>query len=373
MHVTFGWDVLDNTDTPTGEVLPALTGSNISWQGRVQSEITSGGGGSAGAVRRTATLPLAGPTSINLLARRFRPWSKILLPDGNSATFYRGVFVSTLPPISDDGIVVTRTLDLAGKEHRYSLDELRAPAYVPTGTDALQFVRNELASRYGEATFDFPAGTALIESGLAFEPTTNRLEYYNVILGAAGLGPLHCNDYGVPRVRFADDTNSKPAEHTYAPGTTQLVGGNLEALYPELPNVVEVLSNQAPTLVTEGNGKITLRNQSTGPASIDARTFEVFQRIQVDTPVDPATGNGQAALEAKANGIAQALFAGGGYRTSGGVGYNPLHSDDDVVVYIKPRLGLVSGAEWLVASWNETFDASHGITELDLEYRVSIT
>lgn len=373
LRVKFGWDVLDTNDQPTGEVLPALTGSMVKWAYRVPEEISAGGAGAESAIRRTASLPLAGPTSINVLARRFRPWASVLTRAGDEAKFYRGVFVSTLPPIRDDGIVVTRELDLVGKEHRYSLDELRQPRFVARDTDVLLLVRGELTARYGETAFDFPAGQFRLPEGLAFDAEENRLIFYNTLLGAVGLGALHCNDFGLPRVRLVDEVNTKPADITYEPGTTTLPGGDVEAVTPELPNVIEFLAQQGPTLPTEGNGKFTVRNQSTGPASIDQRGFEVFMRVTLDVPVNQSTGNGQPALVAKGRQQAQRLFAGGGFRTKGQVGFNPRFSDDDVIVYRKPRLELNSNAEWLLTEWSDTFDADSGITEIAAELRVDIT
>src|SRR5690606_8270494 len=128
------------------------------------------------------------------------------------------------------------------------------------------------------------------------------------------------------------------------------------------------VARRGPTLPEEGNGWVTLRNESSGPASIAVRGFEVFRLVQADAA-------NQAELEAFAKADAQRLFAGGGLRVQVRVGLNPLHDDRDVVRLVRPRVG-VSGV-WWVTGWRwpiGRFTSQEAATmELSAELRVEVS
>lgn len=345
-HVRHGLDVLDGTDTPTGEVL-AFTDGAVTWSYRAPDEVAGQSEDSVSAVRRQATLELTGDVSVEVLSRRFRLWTEWQLLDGSWARWHLGVFVVTNPgAVADDGVLVTRTLHLADKSYIWSLAKLNEPVEVAAGTVATDWVINDLSTRFGEDLVSISPSTGTVgDVGLLFEQGTSWLEVYSRVLGTIGHDQLTADEDGRPAAQSLSVLDGRAAEHTYAPGEGKILqAGSVEPLSPTLPNVLRFSARQGPSLGNiEGNGLYTVVNQSTGPGSIDSRGFEVEQRIDVDAA-------DQAALEAIGDAEKQRFFAGGGERFSGRVALNPRHSDRDVIALSLPRLDL-DGTTWLVTEW----------------------
>lgn len=350
-RIRHGVEVLDNKDRLTEDRLPWTTGS-VTWAYRPPD--TADTGTAAAEVRRRAQLTVSGPHEVDLNVRRFRPWTELQASTGEWPRFYLGVFVATNPGRSDDGILVRSELDLADKTYLYAnSQQLTNPVTIAAGVDPVAAVRFDLAATYGE-TFDATATTVTLAEPKFFPAGTSRLAYYNALLELAGYDQITVDVYGRPRsVPLATITGRGP-EVTYGPDAGRIVTpGDVDPLLPTLPNVVRFVARQGPTLPEEGNGIVTKRNESVGPASVDARSnystdpttrarAEVFLEVQV-------AAENQAELAAVAAADAQRYFAGGGLRFSGRVGLNPRHDDRDVIELDKPRLKL--GGEWLVTSW----------------------
>lgn len=296
----------------------------------------------AAEVRRTATLTI-GPTSLAVELFRYLLWTEMQVTATTWMRFHLGVFVSTNPPLSDDGTVVRRTLKLADKTYRYRQRELAETVVVEAGTNPVEYIIDDLADRFGETAFSIPATDVTLSEAMVFEAGTSYLALYNALLEAAAYDQLTCDEDGRPRsVPLADLAGQGP-EWSYGPAAGKIVtAGEVAPLIEHLPNVVRFIARQGPSLAEEGNGITTVRNQSTGPASIDQRGEEIEIRVEVDA-------EGQDELDAIAAADAQRWFAGGGLRFTGEIALNPLHSDRDVIELTKPRLAL-SGA-WLVTQW----------------------
>jgi hypothetical protein len=364
--------VLDADDAETGETVPVdlRRGGQVRWSYRVPDRV-GGAAESAAAVRRTATLHLTGPVSLNLYARRFRVTAELRAPSGLWVPFDLGVFVSTAPPLEDDGVLVTRSLELADKTYRFNTRSLPETVVVTAGTVPTTWVAASLLAVFGEARAGFPGSTTTLAEDMVFDADSTYGEMYNAVLQAAGFDQLIADETGWVTAVPASELASRGPEHTYQPGTTMVTAGRLEPLLPDLPNVVRFVARQGPTLPEEGNGWATRYNHSTGPGSIDERGEEVWRVVEVD--VD--TGR-QPELEAVADADAQRYFAGGGLRYQGHVGLNPRHSDRDVVSLVKPRLD-VEGGDWIVTDWAyplaEVTSPSAVLMPVTMERRVEVT
>jgi hypothetical protein len=338
--------LLTNSDVETSTSVPVdmKKGGDVSWDYRVPDSV-GGGGRSDASVRRTAKLTMVGDVSFNVMTNRFKLRTEILSPQNNWVPFDMGVFVSTLPPVNDDGVLVTRDLDLADKTFRYARP-IPASITIAAGTVATSWVDADLLATFGETKRAISPSSVTLPTDLVFDPGTPRILVYNKLLEIAGYDHLIADEYGVPTARPLSTVVNKGVEHRYGPGGTILTAGRLEALIPDLPNVVRFVARGGPSLPVEGNGWRTKYNQSTGPGSITARGGEeVWRFVEV-------AAESQTALDAIADSEAQRYFAGGGLRYTGKVGLNPRHSDRDVNALVKPRLGLTSETDaWLVTDW----------------------
>lgn len=340
--VRHGVEVLDTADVLTDDVTVALIDGEVVWAYRPPDRL-DGKVNEAAEVRRTASITI-GPTDIDPESYRYRAWTELQASDGTWIRFNLGVFVSTNPPVDDDGLVVTRSLKLADKTYRYRTRELEDTVVVPSGTNPVSYVVASLTSVFGETAFALPSTTVTLTSAMVFEAGTSYLAMYNALLQVCAFDQLTVDeDLGRPRSVALEQLAGQGAEWEYGPGEGKIkVEGKVEPLIEHLPNVVRFVARQGPSLAAEGNGITTVRNQSTGPSSIDQRGEEILQRVVVDA-------EDQDELDAIAAADAQRWFAGGGLRFTGRIGLNPLHSDRDVVELTKPRLGL-SGV-WLPTEW----------------------
>lgn len=332
----------------TGAVLGTLRaeGGKVDWSYRPPDRVVGQTDGVA-AVRRTATLEVPYDATVNLNSARLRVWTEWRLLTGAWARFHLGVFVVVNPgAVVDDGVRLSRSLTLADKAYLWANRYLTEPVRLAETTVAIDYVRNDLATRFGETSFALPTSTATIGLAVTFETGTSWLEVYSRVLEAAGFDQLTADENGRPTTQPLADLAARGIEHTYGAGKGKIVtAGQVEPLSPFLPNVVRFSARQGPSLGNvEGNGLRTVKNQSTGPASIDARGTQVELRVDVDAA-------NQAALDAVAYADAQRYFAGGGERFQGQVALNPRHSDRDVIGLDLPRLGVSGFGAWQVTSW----------------------
>lgn len=335
-----------------GELLspqPAINveGGEVQYSYSIPDSLT-GGGNSFAPVQRTAVLTVTGdlPEGFNILATRFQPYVELMSPLNNWIRFYAGMFVATMPPVSYDGIVVRRELELADLSHMWARSLLTNPVAVPAGTVVTTWVRDSLSTR-----FDVPTVTGIIASAktlgdsLVFEPGTSWLEIYNTLLSHIGWEPLGTTVSGAPQSRNANLFKDKAIEWTYGQGGTLVAAGNIEPVDPELPNVLKFISTTAPSLAAEGNGWRTAKNLADGPGSIFERGTEVSRQVEVEAKT-------QTELDDIAEFQSVRIFAGGGLRYSGQVALNPLHEERDIVNLNKPSMGITSETDkWVVTSW----------------------
>ena len=376
--VRHGVDVLDDNDTPTGEtiLIDAGAGGQVTWSYRVPDRV-AGAETSAAAVRRTARITIGGPFTLDLAVRRFLIWTELRAPSGDWVRFDLGVFVATLPTVVDDGRLVRRTLDLADKTHLYASLPVTDPIVVDADTVVTTYIRtgtHGLGPVFDETRFAIVPSTRTLDDDFVFE-SGSYLDFYNALLATIGHDQLIADETGIPTAHPLADLSAKGIEHTYGDRSADrtygpiVVSGQLEPLLPTIPNVVRFVARAGPSLPEEGNGIATRTNQSTGPASVDARGREVLLRVDVDA-------EDQAALDDVADADAQRYFAGGGYRFSGHVGLNPRHSDRDVIGLVMPRLALEAGQAWQVTEWSYPISQISGeqavLMPLKAELRVSL-
>lgn len=344
--------------------LDIRTGGEVKWSYRVPLDAISAPT-EVSSVRRTASFTVVGDIgAFDITNARWRPRLDISSPAGHWVPFYCGVFVSTLPPMSYDGILTERELDLADKTHIYAQQELTEPYVVPYLRNGMLEVREDLEARFGETEFAFPVAPEVVQDDLFFEPGTPLLHVYNAVLEACGYEPLFVDEEGRPSSRRADALIAAAPEWTYESGTTMTAPGQIQPMLPVIPNRLIVASSRGPSLAEEGNGIRTVENLTYGPASFAERGYWVPHRIEVEA-------QDQDDLDAMAIEMAMRYFAGGGLTYTGQVGLNPLHGDRDVVMLRKPSMGLgVDGDEnWVVTGWTlpVTDVEDEGSVLMDLE------
>lgn len=342
--VRHGVDVLDSTDTPTGETLDFSTGS-VTWSYRPPDPL-AGQQNAVTAVRRQASLVLPGDVTVDLVSRRFRAWTEWLLADGSWNRWYLGVFVASAPKTSDDGSMVSHAVDLADKSWIWSQTTLTDPVHLDATEAAIPWVKADLASRFGETRFAIsgdPAAT-VGGNGLTFDSGNDLLSLYSSVLGSVGNDQLTTDETGAAASQPLSVLAGRGPQTSYGPGLRKIVAAaSVEPVVPNLPNVIRFVARQGPASGgTEGNGIYTVRNQSTGPASIDSRGFEVSVTVQVDA-------YDQATLESVGDANKQRYFAGGGLKLTGSIGLDPTLGDQAVIGVTLPRLGLTGN--WIVTQW----------------------
>lgn len=341
--VRHGVDVLDTSDRQTNETIRWEEGE-VRWSYRPADRVT-GETTEAAAVRRQASLTLDGPQGFSsVVNRRFRLWTEILSPSGVWVRFWLGVFAATVPPTEDDGMVIRQRLTLADKSHRWNERTLTEPLTVTASTNVVDYVESSLTSVFGESRFAIPSSEFTLADDMTFEASTSYLKLYNTLLEAAGYDQLSADEAGLPASQPLSTLLAKTYEVHYGPGERKIVtASTIEPLLTSLPNVVEFHARSGPSLAEEGNGIRTVKNQSTGPASIDQRGEEVVLKVTVDV-------DDQDELDTVAYADAQRYFAGGGERFTGQVALNPLHGDRDFIRLTKPRIGLAAADFW-VTQW----------------------
>lgn len=369
-NVRHGVDVLTMTDALTPERL-RFEGGSVAWSYRAPDRVV-GQSDNIAAVRLQGTLTVPADHGLNLNARRLRLWTEVQMLDGEWARFYRGVFEVVNPGAKvDDGMIVRQTLTLADKSYRWANSTLTEPLVLPGSTVVIDWLKADLAARFGESRFALASSTATLGQGRTFERGESWLAVYSSLLEAIGYDHLTADESGAPAAQSLATLAGKGIEHTYGAGEGKiLTAGQMEPLLPTLPNVIRFSARQGPSLGNvEGNGLRTVRNEATGPASIAARGgVEVELRVDVDTDT-------QTALDAVAAADSARYFAGGGLTFTGQVALNPRHGNRDVIGINLPRLGTGGGA-WLVTGWSSTFGGptseANALMSVTAERKVSL-
>lgn len=343
--IRHGVDVLDLTGALTNQTLD-VTGGSVSWSYR-PPELGGQRADAITAVRGQGTVDVVGPVPPDLTGVRLRPWTEWLLRTGQWARWHLGVHIVTDPgAVSDDGVLVTRSLTLADKSHEWAALTLDQPLYLPGTTVAVGWVKARLTEVFGETSFAIASSDATIGQPRTFEAGTPWLEVLSRVLEAVGMDQLTADEDGRPASQALSTLTGQGPFASYGPGAGKLVpAGSVKQLLPSLPNVVIFSARQGPSLGNvEGNGLAIRRNEITGPASLASRKGrKITHRVDVDVDT-------QAALEAVANADAQRYFAGGGLTFDGRVALNPRFGNRDVIGLNHPRLNFSGDSN--VTSWN---------------------
>jgi hypothetical protein len=343
-HIRHGITVLDTAGNDTTETL-RFTSATVTWSYR-PPDLTAGQQAEVAAVRRQASVQTAGAVSINLVTRRLRLWTEWQLADSSWARFHLGVFVIVNPgALADDGVVLTRTLQLADKSYLWQLATLTDPLTVAAATAVVAWIKADLTSRFGETSFAITDTGATLGGAVTFESGTTWLEVYSSLLAAVAYDQLIADEDGHPASTPLATLTGKGPERAFGPGLGKIVeAGSLEPLQPVLPNRLRFTARQGPASGgSVGNGIYIVDNASAGPASISSRGYVVEQRVDVEA-------YDQATLVAVGDAEKQRYFAGGGDKFTGSVALNPRASDRDVIAITLPRLSI-TGTTWLVTDW----------------------
>lgn len=354
--IRHGCQVLNHQDKPTGDPDIRFTDGRIGWSYRPHDRVTNRTT-SVAEVRRTAELTLPDQLYLHVNSMRFKIYTEIKSPSGIWIPFERGVFVANNPGIKDDGVLITRRLLLADKTHLYKDKTLGSPVFIEEGVNPVQRVVSVLQETFGETNISIPPTNKIVTEGILFPGDTSYLEFFNRLLEVAAYDQLTCGPSGVIRADTHESIANRGFSAEYGPGKGFIkTAGEVEPLLPSLPNVVRFTASRGPSLPEEGNGIETRRNESTGPASIDARSnFSTVPAeraraeiiLEVEVEADSA-----AELKKIADSDAQRYFAGGGFRYQGEIVLNPLLDDRDVFRLLKPRMDL--SGNWIVTEWSSS-------------------
>lgn len=345
VRVRHGVDVLDRQGNPvTGDGLRITTG-RVDY-GYRPPDILAGQQAEIAAVRITGSITVVGGAA--LTSRRLQVWTELQTLNGGWARWNKALMVVSQDVPTDDGTMLTRRLDLADKSRIWADVNLTEPLYLPPETVGTDWVKSDLTLRFGETRDAIaPSPQTLGADGLLFEADTPMLQVYSTVLRTVGRDQLTATEDGLPASQALDVISNRGPETTYGAGQGKvLAAGSVVPLLPSLPNVVRFGARQSPASGNrEGNGLTFRRNQSTGPASLDARGYPVEVRVDVEAYDQPT-------LEAIADADAGRYLAGGGLTWSGQVALNPSHSDRDVIAVGLPRLGISIADAWNVTSWS---------------------
>jgi len=344
--ISWGVEVLDmDTGSEISHDLEFVSG-RVSWSYRVPSAVSARADSTA-AVRRTGELTVIGDwgnvLAVDVLYRVF----VTIASKGAESKWYVGTFVSTLPPMEYDGHTKRWQLELADKSHYWSLHKLVNPRTIPFNKHVLLFIQEEMLAKFGEDSFDFPSLNRFALEDLHIDEGESYLDMFNVALEHKGFEPLTATPEGLPKTRDAEEYLAKEIEHVYETDaqSTVIEGLDTDPVLAEAPNVLKFVARRGPSLPVEGNGFYTVFNYNVGPASINARGFEIEERLEVEA-------QDQEDLEKIARRDANAYFMGGGEHISFSVGLNPRHDDRDVIGLVYPKTGLIDpDIKWGITSW----------------------
>lgn len=346
----------------TGITLDFQSGQ-VSWQWRAQP--TPGEAPTVAAVRRSANLTFRHVDGFNPLAVYYRPVVEMRGPDGTWVKWFLGVFVATMPGYQYDGMsdwdgpVVWRDLQLADISHIWQIDETADPVVVVETTDIIQWVQDDISTRFGIVDTSRVTGVGVASIDYVFDAGTPWLDLYSTLLSAVGNTPLYADQDGLPASEPLTDPAVQPADISYEFGSTVVPSATIEAANPDLPNTVRFVARRGPSLAEEGNGIRTVVNESVGPGSLQQRGGRtVLQTVDIDAQT-------QDELDAHARAWAPFYFAGGGLRYVGEVGLDPRHDDRGIVHLDRPAMGLVG--TWLVTAWTVRLGSASEMKTMQLE------
>ena len=270
---SFWWEVLDQSDQPTGVVLDGVDRVVGGWQ--------IGGGATGGRVdynrdaeiRSSGSLSWAGLTPCDWTAFRLKPWITLAFPNGERAEWPLGVFLPSTPTTRWGESGATADVDLYDK--LVVLRDRKITSFaLDAGTVVTDMVRL-LITGTGELNVAITDSTATLRVPRVWEPNTSLLRIVNDLLDSInysavwvdGGGWFRCEPYVRPQDRerawdFRDDATS-----IYRPDLEH------EQDFFDVPNIVTLITSatgdEAALSWTETN------TDEASPTSVPRRGREI--------------------------------------------------------------------------------------------------
>lgn len=344
--------------------------------------------------RRTGQIRIRHVPGFNPLSVWYRPWIDQLLPtveDGDPLLApyglgpygmlssavqepsgwawnrYRlGTFTaSRMPGVTRDATTTMRVVSLAEVSVRFAERRLTAPLSLAPGTNVLQWIADDLQLRFGEADVSGlePSPKTVASNAtwdhdhMAFDADTPLVDVYDRLLSYAGYEPIRVAIDGRPIAHPARDFATEPVTFTFggdAIGLSPQV--EISPVTPDIPNVIIFQARNAPSLAEDGNGWRTVRNEDSGPGSIQQRSRVISQTVTVDA-------DDQAELDAIARYRAPLIFAGGGWTLSG-TAKATLELDDCDVLDLTHTVG--ASGRWLTVAYGYSAIAGQESSIVDM-------
>lgn len=338
LEVAAGLELLDGTGALVDDISDDLEGGEIRYSG-IDAKI-----------HRTARLRIT--RQLQWGTARLRPY--MTLSDGtNTARFDLGVFIPSTP----DTVIGEEpaTYDVEAYDKLVLLDNAIGESYhvaagtgVLTAAEAVINLAGETAVTFADAGDEPPLQTDRVWS---ISEDATYLTVVNDLLKAGGYRQVWCDQLGRYRSAPYMPPGDRGTEYTYDAddAAVTIVGEDRTETTDlhEVPNVW-VFTVDDPALLTpvEGNGIYTVTNQSTGPASIDARGGREVRKVIYLDAVN------QASLEQLGDErVDTDLRSAVGLRLT--TGPNPLHGHDDLVALV-----YGSTKRYLVAGWSLPLDGT---------------
>lgn len=323
--------------------------------------------------RRTGTLVMEHLPEFNPLSVYYRIWVAAQHVDGTWVRFTLGTFTcSKLPGLHYDGAVATRMLSLVEVAGRWAERRLARPLTLAPGDNPVKWVKDDLQLRFREPDVsgiqDSPvtlgSNSTWDHDYITFDVDTPLIKAYDRAFAYAGYEPLYADVDGRPIGHPARDPQKQDTEWTFGlpSGTGVAPEIDIDPVTPELPNVVVVEARNGPSLLEEGDGRRTLRNDNDGPGSIEQRGRVVEQVVTVDA-------DSQAELDRVAALVAQRLFAGGGWTLRTTARAVPLLGDSDVVSFAH-SVGVTG--RWLTTAYEFDLVAGEESGIVDMRYEAEL-
>jgi len=317
--------------------------------------------------RRTGSLRVKHVPGWNPLAVWYRPWVAEMV-DGEWDRTVLGTFTcGRMPGLSRTSTSTTRVIPLSEVSGRFAEERLTEPLEVGPETMPAHWVIQDLQARFGEPDVSqmglsqkrLGDNTGWSHDWLMWDVDTPVIDVYDELLSYVGYEPLRVDVLGRPVSHEARDFAVEEA--------TILLGGSgsgispeveVAAVTPDIPNVIVFQARGAPSLAEDGNGWRIVRNEQTGPASIQQRGRTVTATVTVDA-------DSQAELDAIARHRAPLMFAGGGWTMSAIVRFLPL--DDCDVVELEHTVGATG--RWLTVAHGVSAEAGQESAIVDMSWR----
>lgn len=265
---------------------------------------------------------------------------------------------SRMPGLTRDATTTMRVVPLAEVSVRWSEQRLTAPLSLAPGTNVIEWIAEDMQLRFGETDVSglTPSSKVVAANAtwdhdyIGFDAGVPLIDVYDRLLAYAGYEPLRVDkDPGRPIAHPARDFATEPATFMFG-GSGAGISPQVEIapITPDIPNEVVFQARNAPSLAEDGNGWRTVRNENSGPGSVQQRGRVISQTVTVDA-------DSQEELDAIARYRAPLIFAGGGWTLSA-TAKATLDLDDSDVLDLTHTVG--ASGRWLCVGYG--FSAAAG-------------